>query len=149
MALKCPCSLINPNSHLQVLQTVFEALHGLAQLFHGLGGVTRQIAHCVFTIILPARAAPRLGVRFAAREFGVELYDGALLTDDSFLLLQDGLSKLNDSIPQLFLLRACALDPVGRFHRATEVGARWHGGAHEAVSLPAARASRFPAPRRV
>lgn len=128
-------------SHLQVFQSVLQPLHGLAQMLDGFSGVARQIAHGVLTVLLPARASAPLAVSrvmrcgLAARKFGVQFLDGALLTRDGLPLLQHGLPELHDRASELVLLRARALHAVIRVHRAAEVGSRRDSGAHEALAL--------------
>lgn len=108
-------------SYLQVLQPTLQTLHGLAQLVYGLTWVPGQISHGVLAILLPSGAlTPGLalrrliGCRLAARQLGVELFDGSLLAYDGLFLLQDGLPELDDRVSQLVLHRAAALYTVPR-----------------------------------
>lgn len=92
-------------SHLQILQPTLEPLHGLSQLVYSFRGVPGKVSHCVLTVVLPPGAlAPGparrvLRGRLAAGQFGVQLLYSALLTHDSLLLLEDGLSELKDGVP--------------------------------------------------
>lgn len=139
-------------SYLQALQSPLETLHGLAQLIYGLTGVPGKVPHCVLAVLLPPGAlTPGLalrglvGCRFAARQFGVELLYGSLLAHDRLLLLENGLSELNDSVPQLVLHRAADLDAVPRRTIPTaRLRARGNGVTNEAATcgiLGAHRAS--------
>lgn len=129
-------------SYLQVLQPTLETLHGFSQLIYSLDGVPGQVSHGVLTELLPSGAlTPGLalrrliGCRLAARQLGVQLFDGPLLAHDSLLLLQDGLSELDDRVPQLVLHGAGALDAVPcRTVPAARLCARGNGVTNEAAT---------------
>lgn len=129
-------------SYLQVLQPTLETLHSLAQLIYGLAGVPGKVPHGVLAVLLPSGAltpGPALrrlvGWRLAARQLGVELLYGPLLAHDGLLLLQDGLSELDDRVPQLIFHRAAALDTVPRRTvPAARLCARRNGVTNEAAT---------------